>query len=250
MAVNEAFNRLLCAQSALAKALSRTKTTTIKNNNCSNTKTTAIQDPVVKRVHGLRAVNEAFNGLLVDEEDYKGLRSSIEHYDNFDQLLMAGNLQDHELIEFRRIAAFIYKRNLKWSKVRSMLAFLTRTNFPLSRFYLPSRPRVDQGVGVCCVRQGPVETWLLLSISPHLQASTRATSLRPRQVSFYPTGFIFLPGFVFQGVELRPFFIHSILVQRGVGPHTAAVLTGRQLTAGSGAVQKIHALSVFFLMQK
>lgn len=74
----------------------------------------------------VRAVNEAFNQLLIDEEDFKGLRSSIEHYDNFDQLLMAGNLQDHELIEFRRIAAFIYKRNLKWTKVRLLsLCLLT-----------------------------------------------------------------------------------------------------------------------------
>ena len=68
--------------------------------------------------NNLPAVNEALNELMIDEEDFEGLRTSIEHYDNFDQLQMAAKLEDHELTEFRRIAGFIYKRNLKWRKVR------------------------------------------------------------------------------------------------------------------------------------
>lgn len=64
----------------------------------------------------LVAVNEAVNELLIDEEDFDGLKQSIVTYDNFDQLSLAARLEKHELTEFRRIAAFIYKRNLRWKK--------------------------------------------------------------------------------------------------------------------------------------
>lgn len=61
-------------------------------------------------------VNEAVNELLVEEEDFDALRISITSYDNFDQLGLANRLEKHELLEFRRIAAFIYKKNLRWKK--------------------------------------------------------------------------------------------------------------------------------------
>lgn len=35
-------------------------------------------------------VNEALNGLLVEEEDFEGLRHSITHHDNFDQVRAGG----------------------------------------------------------------------------------------------------------------------------------------------------------------
>ncbi|PSC73488.1 clathrin heavy chain [Micractinium conductrix] len=82
----------------------------------------AQQLPLVKdyllavQKNNLGAVNEAVNELLIEEEDYQALRDSITTYDNFDQLALAGRLEKHELMEFRRIAAFIYKRNLKWRK--------------------------------------------------------------------------------------------------------------------------------------
>lgn len=66
--------------------------------------------------NNLLAVNEAVNELLIEEEDFAALRESISTYDNFDQLSLAGRLEKHDLMEFRRIAAFIYKRNLKWRK--------------------------------------------------------------------------------------------------------------------------------------
>ncbi len=56
-------------------------------------------------------VNEALNGLLVEEEDYDGLRHSITHFDNFDHVGLASKLEKHELLEFRRIAATIYKKH-------------------------------------------------------------------------------------------------------------------------------------------
>eukprot|EP00878_Enallax_costatus_P009783 GHUV01010216.1.p1 GENE.GHUV01010216.1~~GHUV01010216.1.p1 ORF type:complete len:693 (+),score=274.84 GHUV01010216.1:1211-3289(+) len=61
-------------------------------------------------------VNEAVNELLVDEEDFEGLRSSITTYDNFDQIGLATRLEKHELLEFRRLAAYVYKKNLRWKK--------------------------------------------------------------------------------------------------------------------------------------
>ncbi|PRW61204.1 clathrin heavy chain [Chlorella sorokiniana] len=66
--------------------------------------------------NNLSAVNEAVNELLIEEEDFSALRDSITTYDNFDQLTLAARLEKHELMEFRRIASFIYKRNLKWRK--------------------------------------------------------------------------------------------------------------------------------------
>jgi len=64
--------------------------------------------------NNLAAVNEAVNDLLVEEEDYEGLRMSIETYDAFDQLALAYRLEKHELLEFRRVAATVYKKNLRW----------------------------------------------------------------------------------------------------------------------------------------
>lgn len=57
----------------------------------------------------LQAVNEALNELYIEEDDYESLRSSIDHFDNFDGIALAQQLEKHELLEFRRIAAYIYK---------------------------------------------------------------------------------------------------------------------------------------------
>ena len=37
----------------------------------------------------LQAINEALNDLLIEEEDYAGLRTSIDAYDNFDTIGLA-----------------------------------------------------------------------------------------------------------------------------------------------------------------
>lgn len=62
------------------------------------------------------AVNMAYNDLLIEEEDAKSLRDSIEHFDNFDNLALAQRLEKHHLVEFRRIAAVLYKKNKKWKQ--------------------------------------------------------------------------------------------------------------------------------------
>ncbi|KAF3851318.1 hypothetical protein F7725_013090 [Dissostichus mawsoni] len=64
--------------------------------------------------HNNKSVNEALNNLLTDEEDFQGLRASIDAYDHFDTIDLAQRLEKHELIEFRRIAAYLYKGNNRW----------------------------------------------------------------------------------------------------------------------------------------
>ena len=64
----------------------------------------------------LPAVNEAVNNLLIEEEDFTSLRESISTYDAFDQIGLASRLESHELLEFRRTAAAIYKNNQRWRK--------------------------------------------------------------------------------------------------------------------------------------
>lgn len=61
-----------------------------------------------------KTVNEALNELLIEEEDYEGLRTSIDAFDNFDNIALAQRLERHELLEFRRIAAYLYKGNNRW----------------------------------------------------------------------------------------------------------------------------------------
>ncbi|KAL9558012.1 hypothetical protein MBANPS3_001112 [Mucor bainieri] len=59
-------------------------------------------------------VNTALNELYIEEEDFEALRDSIDHHDNIDPVDLAKRLEKHELLEFRRIAAHLYKRNRRW----------------------------------------------------------------------------------------------------------------------------------------
>ncbi|VDN52328.1 unnamed protein product [Dracunculus medinensis] len=63
-----------------------------------------------------KSVNEALNQVLIEEEDYASLRASIDAYDNFDNIALAQQLEKHELIEFRRISAYLYKGNNRWKQ--------------------------------------------------------------------------------------------------------------------------------------
>jgi len=63
-----------------------------------------------------KQVNNALNQLFVDEELVDKLRESINHHDNFDQIGLAQELEKHTLLEFRRIAATIYKNNQRWAQ--------------------------------------------------------------------------------------------------------------------------------------
>lgn len=62
------------------------------------------------------AVNEALNELYIEEEDYEALRDSIENFDNFDAMELALTCERHELLEFRRVAALLYRNHGRWQQ--------------------------------------------------------------------------------------------------------------------------------------
>jgi len=64
----------------------------------------------------LSSVNEALNSLYVKTENYKSLRNSIDAFGHFDQIALAQSLENHELMEFRRIAAHLYKLNKRYER--------------------------------------------------------------------------------------------------------------------------------------
>ncbi|KAG9018769.1 hypothetical protein FRB90_009773 [Tulasnella sp. 427] len=64
----------------------------------------------------IEAVNDAYNDLLIEEEDFKTLRHSIDSFDNFNNVSLASRLEKHDLLEFRRLAAHLYKKNAKWEE--------------------------------------------------------------------------------------------------------------------------------------
>ncbi|OCF71038.1 clathrin heavy chain [Kwoniella mangroviensis CBS 8886] len=64
----------------------------------------------------LAVVNEAYNDLLIEEEDHVTLRSSLETHDQYDAIKLAKRLESHELLEFRRIASLLYRLNGMWEE--------------------------------------------------------------------------------------------------------------------------------------
>lgn len=62
------------------------------------------------------AVNEALNELYIEEEDFTSLRNSIDHFDSFDAIRLAQSIEKHELLEFRRVSAYLYKKNQRWQQ--------------------------------------------------------------------------------------------------------------------------------------
>lgn len=52
--------------------------------------------------NNIPAVNESYNELLIEDEDYKTLRDSTDSQDAFDSLGLAARLEKHDLLEFRR----------------------------------------------------------------------------------------------------------------------------------------------------
>jgi len=75
-------------------------------------------EPYLKKVQceNLKVINEALNELLIEEEDFTQLRLSIGEYDNFDQISLAMKLEKHELLEFRRISAHLFKVNKRFKE--------------------------------------------------------------------------------------------------------------------------------------
>jgi clathrin heavy subunit-like protein len=82
-------------------------------------------------------VNDAYNDLLIEEEDYKTLRDSIDSFDNFDNSGLARRLEKHELLEFRRLAAHLYKVCSGNSIDGIKLTFPASEKRPLGRIDFP-----------------------------------------------------------------------------------------------------------------
>ncbi|PAA90377.1 hypothetical protein BOX15_Mlig013708g1 [Macrostomum lignano] len=78
----------------------------------------AMVKPYLKAVqqNNNKHINEALNSLYIEEEDYQSLRASIEAFNNFDNIGLAQKCEKHELLEFRRIAALLYKGNNRFSQ--------------------------------------------------------------------------------------------------------------------------------------
>ncbi|KAI4815546.1 hypothetical protein KUCAC02_005688 [Chaenocephalus aceratus] len=87
-------------------------------NNFSKVKQLPLVKPYLRSVqtHNNKSVNEALNNLFIIEEDYAAVRTSIDAYDNFDNISLAQGLEKHDLIEFRRIAAYLFKGNNRWKQ--------------------------------------------------------------------------------------------------------------------------------------
>jgi len=60
--------------------------------------------------NNLSAVNEALNDLYIESEDYESLRKSVDTFDNGDLAALAQKCEKHDLMEFRRLAAYMYKK--------------------------------------------------------------------------------------------------------------------------------------------
>ncbi|XWS29035.1 hypothetical protein CRYUN_Cryun25bG0122100 [Craigia yunnanensis] len=71
---------------------------------------------VAVQSNNVAAVNEALNEIYVEEEDYDRLHESIDLHDNFDQIGLAQKIEKHELLEMRRVAAYIYKKAGRWKQ--------------------------------------------------------------------------------------------------------------------------------------
>jgi len=54
--------------------------------------------------------------LYVEEEDYESLRHSIQTFPNFDQLKLASDLEQHNLLELRRVSSYLYQINNKFEQ--------------------------------------------------------------------------------------------------------------------------------------
>lgn len=59
-------------------------------------------------------VSQAYHSLLIEENDYEGLKRAIDQHGNFDVLCLAQKLSTHKMMEFRRIASHLYKKTKRF----------------------------------------------------------------------------------------------------------------------------------------
>lgn len=78
----------------------------------------ALITPFLKSVQSqnISAVNEALNEIYLENEDFESLRASIKEYDSFESMNLASELENHQLLECRRIAALLYRKGKKFQE--------------------------------------------------------------------------------------------------------------------------------------
>jgi hypothetical protein len=70
-----------------------------------------------------KVVNNAINDLLIEEEDYKTLRDSVENYDNYDPVELAQRLEKHEYVSIQSSDHFCpCAKDLPWWQTRFLPA--------------------------------------------------------------------------------------------------------------------------------
>lgn len=75
-------------------------------------------EPFLKSVQSqnIAAVNEALNEIYLEKQDFSSLRQSIKDYDSFESITLASELENHDLLDCRRISALLYRKNKKFKK--------------------------------------------------------------------------------------------------------------------------------------
>merc|ERR1719261_969876 len=63
----------------------------------------------------IKEVNDALYELYVQDEDHEALAAGVVEYTNFDSIEMANMCKTHQLLQFRRIGAMLYKRSKRWA---------------------------------------------------------------------------------------------------------------------------------------
>ena len=78
----------------------------------------ALIEPFLKQVQvqNVAAVNEALNEIYLSKQDYQSLTASIKNYESFESLQLAQEMENHELLECRKISALLYRKNKKYKK--------------------------------------------------------------------------------------------------------------------------------------
>ena len=64
----------------------------------------------------IKEVNDALYELYVQEEDHESLAAGVVEFNNFDAIEMAQMCEKHQLLQFRRIGAMLYKNAKKWAQ--------------------------------------------------------------------------------------------------------------------------------------
>ena len=78
----------------------------------------ALATPFLKSVQSANNydVNEVLNEIFIEEEDPESLKTSILKYSAYDQLTLAKKIENHPLLEFKRISALVYRKNKKFAE--------------------------------------------------------------------------------------------------------------------------------------